>query len=213
MKSGRRRNAGHTVLEVAITAALMGLVLGGLLLMTSANQKAYRTGSVAADLESLASATMDRLVRELEVAVLDSLSPIPDGDWVAELEYRHATLGEGVVDLGPLRKLALDYDTGEVGDGLDNNNNGLVDERRLVLTEDVGGPNERSFVLTRWIAEWQDGEQPNSVDDNGNDLVDEPGFFVVRSGESLTLYLTLQKRIPEGLLMTRVATTSVRLRN
>jgi hypothetical protein len=35
----------------------------------------------------------------------------------------------------------------------------------------------------------------------------------VRSGESLTLYLTLQKRIPEGLLMTRVATTSVRLRN
>ena len=110
------------------------------------------------------------------------------------------------------RSLSFEYEIGELDDGLDNNGNGLIDEGRLVLTENAGLTNDRR-VITRWVAELLEGELDDGLDNNGNGLVDEPGFLVERIGESLIVRVTLQKRDAEGRLMTRTARTSVRLRN
>jgi hypothetical protein len=170
---------------------------------------------MAAQLEAQATATIERMVIELSTVGLETVAPDPlPGVGCDGIQYLQATgMKDGVIEWTPLRRLAFEYEVGETNDGLDNNGNGLVDEGRIVLTEDVGRPGERSHVLTRWVRELSDGEEQNGLDDNGNGLVDERGFFLERIGETLVVRLTLQKLSAEGNLMSRTARTSVRLRN
>jgi prepilin-type N-terminal cleavage/methylation domain-containing protein len=215
MQIRRRQSAGFSLIEMMITVSLLSLVIGSVALLGNSNDRAYRTGAMAAYLEAKAAATTDQIVADLAIAGLESLSPDPiPGVGADSIQYLQATgLTAGEVEWSSLRRLAFEYEIGELDDGLDNNGNGLIDEGRVILTEDVGGPDEKSHVLTRWVREQFDGEEANGVDDNGNGLVDERGFFVERIGETLVVRLTLQRLNAEGLPMNRTARTSTRLRN
>jgi hypothetical protein len=218
MKTSKRTRlsaaSGMTLIEVVISAALLTLVIGSLVMVSQASGRAYRTGALASELELRAAAVTERIVTELRTVVFESLVPDPEVVGAERIEYVQATGMTGVdIEQSALRRLAFEYEIGELNDGLDNNGNGLVDEGRLILTENVGEVNERSRVLTRWVAERLEGELENGLDDNGNDLVDESGFVLERIGESLTVRMTLQKVDQGGRLMTRSIRTSVRLRN
>lgn len=206
--------SGLTLIETVISTALLALVIGSFVMISRASERAYRTGALASDLEARAAAVTERIVVELRTVVFESLVPDPEGVGAEQIEYVQATgMTDFDIDHSALRRLAFEYEIGELDDGLDNNGNGLVDEGRVILTEDVGEATERTRVLTRWVAERLEGELENGIDDNGNGLVDEPGFVIERTGEALTVRLTLQK-VDEGRrLMTRSARTSVRLRN
>lgn len=203
------------MVELVFVVALLGIVVSSLGMVSQSNGRAYRASALRAHLEAQAAATMEQLVVELSIAGRETLAPDPvEGLGADDFTYLLASEMDGDRVLwSPLRRLAFEYEIGELDDGLDNNGNGLVDEGRIVLTEDLGGADERRRVLTRWVREYLDGEEPNGLDDNGNGLVDERGFVVERRGETLQLHLTLQRLGTERQLLTRSARTSTRLRN
>lgn len=211
--SGRR--TGSTLLELAVAAGLLTMVLGAIALVGSASDKAYRTGTTASQLEAQASLTMERIVAELRMAGRATISPDPaPGVGSERIDYLRAeSFALGAVQWSPLRRLAFEYEVGELDNGLDDNGNGLVDEGLVVLTEDLGGPDERRRVLTRWVRETEAGELDNNLDDDGDGLVDEPGFFLERDGGAFVVRLTLQRNTSDGRPLLRTATTSTEPRN
>jgi hypothetical protein len=215
MKTKNKGRAGFSLVELAVSAVILFLVISGVALVSSASDRAYRTGTTTAQLEAQASAAVERIVSELSIAGIDTFAVLPpNGSPVKDLEYLKATGFDGadVLWTEP-RRLRLELEPGELDDGSDNNHNGLVDECQVVLIEDLGTAEERRLVVTRWVSELAVGEIANGIDDNGNGLVDEPGFCVVRSGESFAVRLSLQRRDAGGRLLSRSAATSTRVRN
>jgi len=207
--------AGFSLVELAVSAAILFLVIAGVAVVSSASDRAYRTGTTTAQLEEQAATATDRIVAELCIAGIDTFAVLPPaGNAVSDLQYLKAIGAEDgeVIWTGP-RRLRLEKEPGELDDGLDNNHNGLVDESQVVLIEEVGTADERRLVLTRWVSELAVGEVANGIDDNGNDLVDEPGFCVVRSGDTFAVRLSLQRRDAGGRLLSRSAETSTCVRN
>ena len=90
--------------------------------------------------------------------------------------------------------VALVMDDGEFDYGADDDGNGLVDERKLVLTLNVGTGSQRQITLCRGIPSLYPGEMNNGIDDNGNGVVDENGFSVQRVGD--LLYVRLAVAVP-----------------
>jgi prepilin-type N-terminal cleavage/methylation domain-containing protein len=211
----RRRSEGYTLVEISIVVVLLGIVLSAILSIGVSSDRTYRTGTTAAHLEAQAETALARIVSELESARRTSLSPDPlPGAGASSIDYvRPIGINAGIVQWSTTRRLALELESNETANGADDNKNGLVDERRLVLTENVGGPNAKRYVITRWIRSLAAGEIANGADDNGNGLLDEPGFVVERFDETLVIRLTLERLDGDGRLRTRPAQTSVRMRN
>ena len=210
-----KARAGFSLVEMLIVALILALALCMLSMIGQSSERAYQTGTTAAQLEQQTSQAIDRIVVELRPMRLSTMSPaLGAGAMAVQLEYVQALGFEaGEVLDSALRRLGFEYVEGEVDDGQDNNSNGLVDEGMVVLTEDLGGPEERRLVLTRWVAELFEGELPNAIDDNGNGLVDERGFHVQRVGDTLFVRLTLQRPDTQRRVMTRTARTSAEVRN
>src|SRR5262249_41383601 len=97
--------------------------------------------------------------------------------------------------------------------GVDDDGDGLVDERNLVMTRNVGTANEVSIVLCHDVARWYPGEISNVADDNGNGVVDESGFNVQRTGDLLTIRLCIEQPTAGGQKISATAETGVVLRN
>ena len=214
-RSPRACRCGYSLIELSIAMVLFAIVLGSLAMVSRTSDRMFRTGTVISHLESQVKIATDRFVRELRIAGVDTIDPDPaPGVGGSDIRYVQAVVGEfGEVEWTPIRRLFLEYESGEVNDGIDNNGNGLVDEGRVVLVDDFGGANERRLVLTRWVSEFLEGEIENGVDDNGNGLVDERGFTVERVGESFVVRLTLQRMVNGGRLQTRTGRTSTKPRN
>ena len=210
IRTSRTGTAGFTLIEIEIVSAILLIVIGSLNMMAQASDRAFQTGATIAHLESRASATIGQVIRELAIAqhppVLDPNRAVID--YVQAVDF----VG-GEPELTLPRRLAFEYEAGEIDDGIDNNGNGLVDEGQVILTEDVGAPTERRRVLTRWVPELLQGEIENGIDDNGNGLIDERGFTMVQSGETITVLLSLQRLGNGGRLLNRSSMTSIRLRN
>jgi hypothetical protein len=98
---------------------------------------------------------------------------------------------------------------GEFQNGQDDDGDGLIDERELLITQADG--DER--VLVDRVAPRLDGEFFNGFDDNGNGLIDEPGFVMSREGGVVMLRLTLLGRDGAGRTYTITVESSVRMRN
>ncbi len=213
--SRARTRAGYTLVEMSIVVALLGIVISALMTIGVTSDRTYRTGTMAAHLEAQVENALARVVAELQVARRTSLAPDPiPGLGASSIEYvRPIGIVNGIVQWSTTRRLAIELEPGELQNGRDDNGNGLVDEKRLVLTEDVGGPSEHKYVITRWVRNLAAGEIANGADDNGNGLVDEPGFVVERFDETLVVRLTLERLDGDGRLRTRTAETSVRMRN
>ena len=208
------RMAGFTLVEIVIVTALFGLIVGSVAMMSLASERAYRTGTMVSQLEAQAQRTMERIVADLRIAGFQTIAPDPvAGVGADEIEYLQRRMTEGVAEWGPLRRIAFEYEDGELDDGIDNNGNELIDEGRIVLTENIGQPDERTRVLSRWVRELLEGEEPNGLDDNNNGLVDERGFVLERRGETLIVRFTLERWNTENRLIRRTVHTSTRLRN
>jgi len=209
------RTGGYTLLEMAIVVTLLGMVVGATFTIGMSSDKTYRTGTTAAHLEAQADMAVGRIVSDLRIARRTSLAPDPaPGAGAESVEYvQPSGITTGVVQWTQPRRLAFEYEPGELDDGIDNNRNGLVDEGQVVLRENFGVAGERRHVITHWVRELAVGEIANGADDNGNGLVDESGFLVERFGETLVVRLTLEQKDGEGRLRTRTSRTSARMRN
>jgi hypothetical protein len=219
MNSARQQAAaGFSLLELLISVTLLALTLGAVVLVGNANDRAYQTGITAAHLDAQLGIATERIVSELRTAERGSMQlPVPGLVGPPEVGYVQVLdFVAGVLVTTPDRRLAFEYEFGELDDGLDNNSNGLVDEGRVVLTENLGTPEERRLVLSRWVPELLEGGLPNGLDDNGNGLIDEPGFWVGPTAEAdgtMVVMLALQRRDATGRLMMRTSQSSIRIRN
>lgn len=223
-RSSLSRCAGFTVIEVLISLGVLASLLLISLRVGTSSSSAYRQATTGAQLSAEAKLTVDRVAMELQMASVGTFFPDLDAGGVtntSSLTFQQLVdiVGAAPVYGGPtpgeVMQLDLRLSAGEVDDGLDNDGDGLVDERSLVLVRDLGAASELEVTLCANVTERLEGEGglPDGEDDNGNGLVDEAGFDIARNGDVLTIRLSVAGTDFRGQTMVRTAETAVRLRN
>lgn len=207
--------AGYSLYEVVIVVGLLGLVMAAAGLVSSSTSNLARFSGEKSRTESKAHRTLDRVVTELTTVARALMTPDPlVPAWTSALDFQCANgVAAGLATFGPLTRLVLEYEPGELDDGVDNDGDGLVDEGRLVLVRNQGGPGQQRVVLCTGVAEYAEGETGALGDQNGNGLDDERGFHLRRVGDLMVVSLTLQEMVEEGQVLTLTSSTSFRLRN
>ena len=210
-----RRAAGHSLIEVVIATILLAVVIGPVVMIAGSGQRAFQTSTMHGDLEVRGRRTLDRIVRELMSSTVGSMGTFPewpsheerlDFDQVVDVAESDGTITWERV------RIEFQYGPGETNDGTDENENGLIDDASIALIRDPG-VGAQATTLCTFVREYLEGEIPNGLDDNGNGLVDERGLCFQRTGDTLTIHLTLERVDHDGDLATRTFETSILLRN
>ncbi len=185
----RHRRAGFTLIEVMIALLVGALILAGFSEIMVRSLETERVNSFVANLENDVHEMLDRVAYELR----QTGTGCPGWDLEADtVTFRRCTgsIG-GVKDWGDLITLGASYT--EVGgdDDVDNDGDGLVDERELLL-----GDAATSTILTTW-----------------DRTLSDPGLAFSLSGDQLTITVSLTRLHPDGYPMSATASTLVALRN
>lgn len=211
------------MVELLIAAVIMTTVLGAIGATVLTGTRNYEEGVARADVDAQARRLVSRIAQEFMTASTGSCLP-GAGMWSGgdedegAVEFRYLQV-QGAAAGNPLystqRRIRLDYVQGELDDGVDNNGNGLVDECRILLTQDTagGGP---EVAIGGFVREFLEGETGgNDIDDNGNGLADERGLCMTFDADTNTLMvrLTIERLTSQGRRVTSTAETSVLLRN
>jgi prepilin-type N-terminal cleavage/methylation domain-containing protein len=211
-----RGRAAFTLVEMLISVAVLAFVLGAVGLVQLRSQAASKATMAKTMSEMRARRALDRVVNELSGVAHALVFPDPTTNLgTSTLTYQHPTGvdGTGTVTWDIPARLELQLAPGEIDNGVDDDSDGLVDERRLVLTRNFGTLNAQSVVLCSGIPRYLEGETANLADDNGNGLVDEPGFNVFRLGDLLTIRVTVEVPLGGGRVDMTTVQTSIVLRN
>jgi len=190
-------HSGFTLIEVLIAVSLLALVLGSLGLANSSSRRAYRTGAVLMDVETRGTRILRELVDELRLADISSLSTVPAPPLsvsTVDFQTSQGFNGKRTQWSDPLR-IQLDADG------------------RVRIVESPGLAEERARVIGRSVPDLLAGETLDGTDENGNGLVDEAGLCFSRSGNMLTVRLTVQGVGPDGRTLTRTWVTNLHCRN
>lgn len=209
------QRSGFTLVEVSLSVVILASILGTIAMVQGRGEDAARVSVSQMDANLKAARLLDRLVRELQPFGGDGATPSQSTNLGTDtLTYQLSTgVVGGVVQWGTPRRLDLQLDAAELDNGLDDDGDGLVDERALVLTVDVGTADQRSTILSDEIVELYPGETANVLDDNGNGVTDERGFNLHRTGNLLELRVAIAVPGPEAAVITAAVETSFRIRN
>ena len=206
-------------MEIVIAISVMAVGLGMGLMGTLRSTEAFRTSDRRATEETNVRRALRRVADELSATGEVGSYPDPGTAGNSTITYRRAIgFVGGVVQWGELKSLSLEPETGEVMDGLDNNENGLVDEGMIVLIRGVGGADQQRIVLCHGVSRFLEGEIENGDDDNENGMDDEAGFVLQRDpsegdGSLLNISVTLEGIDQDGTRFQRTLSTSTRMRN
>jgi prepilin-type N-terminal cleavage/methylation domain-containing protein len=210
------RRGGFTLIELMVTLSVLSLVLIGMGVFQLRSNNASKSMLARSAAETRARRALDRVAEELTGVGHTLLFPDPSTSFgTSAITYQRSTgvSATGTVTWGTQSRLELELEPGETDNGHDDDGDGLVDERRLVLIRDFGTAAAKTVVLCSGVAELLEGETANGADDNGNGVVDEAGFNVRRVGDLLTARLTVL--VPLGGERSTGSTleTSIVLRN
>ena len=209
------RNAGFTLVESMISLAILAIVMSSALTAVNSAQGSSEQAVTRSVLTAKTGRVLSKITEQLRGAGADALTSVPflPGS-IDQLDFRQAT---GIVDQAIVWSnqmvIRLEYMPGEIDNGLDDNGDGFVDECRIVRVDNPGAPDERMLVLGTQVSEFFEGETPSLNDDNGNGLVDERGLCFYRTGDLVTVLLTMLRRDSQGRVGTRSSTTTIALRN
>jgi prepilin-type N-terminal cleavage/methylation domain-containing protein len=209
------RRTGFTLVELMIVITLLGTVVGSVLAVLRTSTRAYGVGTTDARLESLASQTLDQIASRLRSSQLATMSPTLSAPFSGtQVDFQPSIgIAGGLTVWGPVERIGFEYSPSDPDDGTDNDGNGFADEGRVVWTQDVGGPGQRSVVWANGVSEYLRGETLDTTDENGNGLVDETGLCFSFDGTSVMVRLTLQARDASGVTLTRTVQERVFFRN
>lgn len=195
-----------------IIVALLG---GATVSIALSATRVFETTTFESELDLRAQRSLDRIVEELMSAPIDSMGAFPQTpSWQDSVEFDQVVAVNDFDAAMTFRTVGIQLmrDASDADDGTDNNANGLVDEGSVVLVRDpLGTP--VTVNLCSMVSEYLEGETSNGIDDNGNGLVDERGFCIERTGNTLTLRLTLGRTDANGELVERTVETSIAPRN
>jgi len=211
-KTTAERRGGFSIIELLIVITMLALMMSVLGVVSFTGRNAYEQTALLNDLDSRGARALARVSDELVTAV--NLGPISASAGTGDLTFQQVLgFAGGAPVWGPLMRLEAEFEAGEVDDGVDNDGDGLVDERMLVLTRDISTSPKR-VVLVRGITEFGLGEIPNNlVDDNGNGVEDEQGFNLQLVGDVITIRMWLQGMNADNQVVVRELQDTVRLRN
>jgi type II secretory pathway pseudopilin PulG len=208
--------SAFTIIELAISVSVLALLLGVIATFESRGKAAARAITTLAGVELRAERAMRVVTREVAMVGVHTLAPDPVtnlGSDTITFQTPSSVTATGAVTWNPPTRIELTMDQGEIDNGIDDDGDGLVDERQLTITRDIGTGAERTSVVCHGVAAWLEGESGNGADDNGNGLVDERGFSVRRTGDLLEMRLTLQVPGDKGTTVTWTTTTAVVIHN
>lgn len=215
-RSRSNGRAAFTLVEMLVASAILAVIMGAIGMTVLRGKENFRQGVTSAVLEARGRRVLERIVTELQAAQTTSLTPMPNPPLGSStLRFRSsAGVVAGVQQWTPWSRIAFLDDPNDPVNGRDDNGNGMIDEGRVVLIRDDGGPNQIQITLANNVSRLLEGEKANAADDNGNGLVDEAGLsFSIDGNQTLTIRLTLGARDPRGRTMLRTVQTSVRTRN
>lgn len=213
------RRAGLSLVEMMIGLAIFAVLGGAAIMVGSTTESTSRAGMIAVNVDMGAGRGLQRISEILRNVRLTSLAPANvNAPFSASTLNMQRVIGydpaTGDPDMSDPDRLFLEPATGEVDDGIDNDGDGLVDEKRVVFVERIGTPNQRRVVVATHVRDSLEGETPgNGVDDNGNGLIDEPGFCVTYEGSVIVVRLTIERLATDGRFVTRTVERRIRLRN
>ncbi|MCC6407055.1 MAG: prepilin-type N-terminal cleavage/methylation domain-containing protein [Planctomycetes bacterium] len=210
-----RPRGGFTLLELSIASVVLLIVLGAMVRALTSGSSAFEEGTSVAEADANAQRLLDRIADELRDADFSTFAPAATAPFGSDsLTFnRGRGWAAGALVHGPTQILRSVIDTGELDNGVDDNGNGLIDERRVELVPDVATP-AQVFVIGHFVREFAVGELQNGNDDNGNGLRDEGGLSFLSDGNStLTVRLTIERPTRQGRSIVRTLQTTVRPRN
>ncbi len=205
---------GFTLVELAVCLTILASILTALGWFQISSQSTYRQTAARAEAESKARHASVRVMKELIGVGTNTLVPDPTSNFgTSTLVFQKPTAvsNVGVVTWGTASRLELQLD--EADDGIDNDGDGQIDERRLALVRGIGTANETTTVICHGIPELGPGEFGNNVDDDLDGIVDEAGFNVQRIADLLRISLTVERALSDGTLVQATSETSIVLRN
>jgi prepilin-type N-terminal cleavage/methylation domain-containing protein len=214
----RRLRSGFTLVELTIALSLAGVVTAGMLMVYDSTNRAYQSTALATELDAGARRTLDRIGELLLASRRGSVVPAPPGAEApfstSQVDFQAATaFAGGAVLWGNTQRIEFQYSPSDPDDGIDNDNNGVVDDGRVVWTTNLGLPGQRSVVLSNWVSEYFAGETPDGTDENGNGLIDERGLAFDFQGERVTIRLTLERVVNGGRRLTQTIQRTIAFRN
>jgi prepilin-type N-terminal cleavage/methylation domain-containing protein len=215
MRVTTHSKAGFTLLEVLVAAILISMIFGALSMMMKSGTAAFHQGVSSSTAEAEARRGIDRITAQFSAAESAQMLPqiVPFlGSSTLTFHRSTGALG-GVIAWGNNSTIQFQMDASEGDDGLDNDGDGLIDEGRVVLIENVGLPNQQTTVLCPNVREYLEGEIPNGLDDNGNGLTDEQGLSFNMLGTTLVVRLTVERANQAGRRTWKTLETSVWVRN
>jgi prepilin-type N-terminal cleavage/methylation domain-containing protein len=210
----RGTRAGFTLIEMALSLVLLSVIGGVLFLTTDSTSSAFRTGIAVAELDARALRALERICEDLKTSSSALTTPQSETPFSGhQLDYQRGlgTDAAGSALWGPVEHLELEYE--EADDGVDNDSDGLVDECRLVWTENPGLPGERRVVVCSEVSEYLEGETFDGTDENGNGLIDERGFSLDFGENRVNVRLSLEGRDKQGHRLQSTVERTVAFRN
>lgn len=211
----RERRRGFTLVELCATVGIIGLVTLSVQSVADSSDRLSKYTTVRARMLGQGNEALIRATAELSNAGISTLSA---GAWgpsgTNSVDFLVVTGSNGNDPVwSTTRRLQAILSDGEIDNGLDDDSDGLVDERRLVFVRDAGGAGQKQMVLCNNLCETFPGESINGADDNGNGLIDETGFCAFVTGNGVVLRIALQGQDGEGGILTETFETRVYPRN
>jgi prepilin-type N-terminal cleavage/methylation domain-containing protein len=212
--AARPSRSGFTLIESLIAVSLMGVLFLAVAQTSSRASDAFDEGNAEHMLSTSTHRCIERVANAIRFADGTLLAPELESPLGAsEVAFRTPVGFNGTEVQWSSVRITVELEPGELDDGIDNDKDGLIDEQLVVLTDNIGQPDERRLVLASSVARLFEGETLNNADDNGNGLTDETGLSFSSEGNVVTVRLTCQRRDDSGRLLTKTAITAVRLRN
>ena len=220
----RRANhrSGSTLLELLVALTILAMVVGIPLALLRTSEALQTATTTRSELRLRGRRVLDRVADRLAGAsattVVEYVAP-PAGAATSagtpSVQFQVASgWAAGATTWQQAERIALAPSPSDPDNGADDDHDGLVDERQLVWTIDVGLPEERSVVIASEIPEMLEGELAgNAADDNGNGLADEPGFVVAFGEDEAVVWLTLAGRDAKGQRVEHTAERRIAFRN
>jgi prepilin-type N-terminal cleavage/methylation domain-containing protein len=214
-KRNRGRRLGFTLIEMLIGATVLAMLVGSIGIVVRSARGAYEQGLSSAALEARGRRTVARIATELTAGMGASLATTPPAVTNAStIEFRTCTgFAAGAITSSTPTRIELRAEPSDPDDGVDNDNDGSIDEKQIVLVRNAGTGNQVESVICGGVRELLLGETANFADDNGNGLVDEGGLsFALVGNGTVIIRLSLESRDPRGQLVARTVESSVHLR-